>query len=207
MIFTYYEIKKLPVVVIDQFYSNDACDRIWHELCFLNNNLDKLRPPENTGSAWKKEGDDKIYLKQNSGIFLDEIYNNHKVSDILVETGKIFSPEIIKELVDRHTFFKYVKDSNADKTLLSYYESSDQYLSHSDLATVTCVSWFFKKPKSFQGGELVIEDTVSVECFNNRVIIFPSMLDHAVIPVTMEEEMLGQNYGRYSITRFISARI
>lgn len=207
MIFTYYEIKKLPIVVIDQFYSNDACERIWHELCFLNNNLEKLRGPEQTGSAWKKDGDDKIYLKQNAGIFLDDIYNNHKVSDILVETGKIFSPEIVKELVDRHIFFKYVKESNADKTLLSYYESSDQYLSHSDLATVTCVSWFFKKPKSFQGGELIIEDEITIECFHNRIVIFPSILSHAVTSVKIDDSVASQNYGRYAISKFISPNV
>jgi hypothetical protein len=207
MIFTYHEFKKLPIVVIDQFYSKEACERIWHELCFLNNGTDKLNSPDKTGSAWKEDADSKVYLKKNKGIFLDEIYTDRKISDILTETGKVFSPEIVDELVDRHIFFKFIKNSTADKTLVSYYENSDSYLPHGDVATVTFVSWFFKKPKAFQGGELVIEDTISVDCFNNRAIIFPSMLNHAVIPVKMEEQMLGQNYGRYSVTKFISARI
>ena len=207
MIFTYHEIKKLPVIVIDQFYSNDACERIWQELCFLNNGSEKLHPPEVTGGAWKESAGTKVYLKENKGLFLDEVYKNHKISDILVETGKIFSPEIVKELIDRHIFFKYVKDSTADKTLMSYYENSDHYLPHGDVATVTFVSWFFKKPKAFEGGDLVIEEELNIECFNNRIVIFPSILSHGVTPVTISEDFSNKNCGRYAISKFISTNV
>jgi hypothetical protein len=207
MIFTYHEIKKLPIVVIDQFYSADACDRIWHELCFLNNGLPKLNSPQDTGSAWEVENDKKIYLKQNKGIFLDEVYSNRKVSDILIETDKIFSKEVVEKLIEQHLFFKYIKDSTANKTLMSYYEDSDQYLPHGDVASVTAVSWFFKKPKAFVGGDLIIEHELTVDCFHNRMIVFPSILLHSVTPVKIEKEFSGRNFGRYAISKFISSNV
>lgn len=207
MIFTYHEVNKLPVIVIDKFYSEEACDRIWKELCVLNSTPDKLLPPEKTGSAWDPSEDGKIYLKQNKGVFLDEVYHNRNFSDILRETSKIFEPDICKQLIDRHQFFKYVKNSTADKTLVSYYEESDSYRAHTDCATVSMVSWFFKKPKSFSSGDIVIEDQLTIECVYNRVILFPSILLHAVLPVEIDKDLVGKNFGRYSIAKFISANI
>ena len=37
MIFSYYEVNKLPVMVIDRFYDKSAEEKIMQELLFLNN--------------------------------------------------------------------------------------------------------------------------------------------------------------------------
>ena len=62
---SYYEVKKLPVIVIDNFYGDDSCQQIWQELCFLNNNPDKFKTPENTGSAYDTVDGKKVMLKDN----------------------------------------------------------------------------------------------------------------------------------------------
>ena len=66
-----YKISDLPVAQIDNYYSEEECEKIWREIKFLNSNETKMRPPEETDSAWKldQEGN-KIYLKKNN------TYNN-----------------------------------------------------------------------------------------------------------------------------------
>jgi hypothetical protein len=206
MIFNYHEINQLPVVIIDDFYDQAAIDKIWEEMCFLNNDPRKLNgDPEATGSAFNRDANGKpIYLKQLKALFLDEIYqNNRSISNILIENRKLFSPEVTNKLVDLHPFFKYMQWVNFDSTILNYYENSDHYLSHVDRSVITAITWFYKKPKTFSGGSLIIENDLSIECNFNRVAIFSSMLSHEVSPVSLDSNFLNQNYGRFSITQLL----
>jgi hypothetical protein len=195
-------VSNLPVAIIDNFYSEKSCEKIWQELLFLNNTDQKLVDPEETGSAWKIVEDQKIYTKKNKGIFLDGVYHNRNASNILTENRQIFDPALLEELISHHVFFRYLKESNRDQTLIQYYENSDYYEYHYDRALITAVSWFNKKPKGFTGGEFVFENELTVECKHNRMIIFPSILSHAVNPVVVGENLKNQNYGRYSISQF-----
>jgi hypothetical protein len=206
MIFNYYEINKFPVVVIDEFYDLEASEKIWDEMCFLNNDSRKmLGDPESTGSAYDLDSNgNPIFLKQLKALYLDDVYQgNRTISNILLENRKIFSPEVVDKLIELHPFFKYLSLANHDTTILNYYENSDHYLPHVDLSIITALTWFYKKPKAFLGGELVIENELTVDCNYNRMVIFPSMLRHEVKPVTLHREFLNQNYGRFSISQLI----
>lgn len=207
MFFQYYEVNKLPVIIIDDFYDPKACERIWQELCFLSNHESKFKTPDQSGGAWKMVGEEKVYLKQNKCIFLDQTYLDRSISNILTENRKIFSEEVTDKLESYNQFFKYVRMANADRTLMSYYEDSDYYEPHIDNATITVISWFFKNPKAFQGGDLMIENQIKVECIHNRTVVIPSVLHHAVDPIKIDKNLVGENCGRYAISQFMSYNV
>lgn len=206
MIFNYYEVDQFPVVVIDDFFDPTAVEKIWQELCFLNNDPRKLcEDPESTGSAFDTDSNgNAVFLKQLNALYLDTAYRgNRSISNILLENRKLLTPEIFNKLIDMHPFFKYMQWINRDYTILNYYENSDYYLPHVDCAIITAISWFHKKPKTFTGGELVVNNTLTIDCKYNRLAIFSSMLTHEVRPVSLDAEFVNQNYGRFSVTQLL----
>lgn len=200
----YQEILGLPVVIIDNFYDDEEYKRIWLELDFLLNDKDRLLNPIESGSAYDiDENNEKVYLKSNKALWLDQLYADRNMSYILGINRKIFWDEIAKELPKTHTFFRYLSASNGDSTLISYYENADYYDFHEDKALITCLSWFYKKPKKFSGGTLYLEEDVKVECKDNRLIMFPSCIKHSVEPVSMPKEFENSVNGRITMTQFI----
>jgi hypothetical protein len=205
MIFTYHEVKGLPIIIIDNYYDEVAADKIWQELCFLNNDSRKFETPEETGSAWlPNEDGEKMYLRKNLACQLDRTYRNRNASNILTENRKIFSLDLRLKLEDYHVYFRALDGITADGTIVNYYENADYYMPHTDVSVATVLTWFYKNPKSFTGGQLIIENELSIECLYNRTVIFPSMLKHAVEVTIVDSQLIGQNYGRYSITQLMS---
>lgn len=192
-------------MVVDQFYDDESCEQIWQELCFINNDPAKFKPPAQTGSAYDlMDNGEKVYLKQNRAVSLDTTYLDRNMSSILTKNRKTFSAELADELTKYHLLFRYLKHGNRDGTLVSYYENEDYYLPHTDDATMTAVTWFYKKPKAFTGGEIVFENELKIDCVYNRTVFFPSILKHSVLPISMDKNLVGKNYGRYTITQLLS---
>jgi hypothetical protein len=197
----FYNVSNLPIAVIDEYYDSDACDRIWQELCFLNNDQGKLQSPTDTGSALDlKTG---VPLKRNQGIDLDSVYADRSISNILRDNKKLFRDELTDQLMQHHAFFRYLRGDPENSTLVQYYENGDHYKKHTDGAVITAITFFYKHPKSFSGGNLIFEDKLQVDCGYNRMVIFPSILFHAVESVNIDCSLVGQNFGRYSITQFV----
>ena len=196
----FYNVSNLPIAVIDEYYDSSTCERIWQELCFLNNDRRKLQSPADTGSALDNNG---LPLKRNNGIDLNSVYADHAISNILKENKKLFSNELTDKLMSQHIFFRYLRGNPENNTLVQYYEHNDHYKSHTDGAVITAITFFYKHPKSFLGGNLIFEDKLQVECGYNRTVIFPSILFHSVESVNLDSSLLGQNFGRYSITQFV----
>lgn len=202
---SFHQVYNLPIVIVDDYYSESACEKIWQELCFLNNDQEKLTGPEFTGSALdSKTG---APLKKNVGIDLDSVYSDKAISNILKENKKLFDNEFVSQLTEKNIFFRYLRGEPACSTLIQYYENEDHYKKHTDGAIITAICYFYKKPKSFSGGNFTIEDKLQVECGYNRMIIFPSILFHSVDPVKVSPSLMGQNFGRYSITQFVGSPI
>lgn len=208
MIFSYHEVNQLPVAVIDGFYNDRQQNVIMQEMFFLNNDDRKLRDPEDTGSAWVADSSvegGKRYLKKNKAVHLDEIYAaDRSISNILIENRKLFSEDICEELIKNHTMFRYLKYANRDTTLVSYYEDSDYYLPHRDDSTLTALTWFYQKPKSFQGGDLMLEEKLKIDCLHNRCIVFPSIMLHSVNEIKLDSNKKDMNFGRFTISQFVS---
>ena len=92
--------------------------------------------------------------------------------------------------------------------MISYYENNDYYKSHTDLALLTSLTWFFKQPKKFKGGNLTFTDyNVTIEVNANCTVIFPSCIKHEVSELTMKEEDLNNLNGRICMTQFFGLSI
>jgi len=194
------KIYDLPIAIIDDFYGPNEFNEILNEITFFT---DYMGDPSFTGSAFEEIDGIKEYLKKNNGLFLDEVFRDRNLSKILKHNRNLFDENLLKILVENHIFFKYILKSTKDTTLIQYYENKDYYKFHDDSATVTCISWLHKTPKKFSGGDLLFKDGTTIECLNNRMLIFPSILDHRVENVFLSDEYSNMNFGRYSITQFI----
>ena len=119
-------------LIVENAYTSIEQKLIWQELDFLTDPKKLLKSSELTRSATDDNG---IPLKQNYGVFLEEVYSDTHYSNIL---------EITKNKID-HNLFNYFpkglrdisKKANLVTTLLSYYESDDGYKSHTDQSLVT----------------------------------------------------------------------
>jgi Rps23 Pro-64 3,4-dihydroxylase Tpa1-like proline 4-hydroxylase len=190
-----------PFLQIENLYSEDELILIWKEFDFLTH-PDKLELPENTGTALDEET--KVPLKKNKGLFLDNLYSSRNISNILTITKQLFSPVILDAFSELSFGYENIKDTNKDATLLSYYENSEYYKSHKDQALYTAVSWFFKEPKSFSGGNFYFTNYgVKIEVQNNMAVIFPSFINHAVDEIVLEKNNNLTGYGRYAISQFL----
>jgi hypothetical protein len=196
----YLEVNNLPVIYFDKFYNNEDYQKLWHELTFLNYDNKMLGPNSNIG-AYDDAGQP---LKKNNGLLLDQVYSGYrKASSILDITRNIFSQEFIDTCKSTHYFFEYLASSTRDNVKVNYYEQDDEYKTHTDLGIITCVSLLYQEPKKFTGGDLIIGDK-AIECKNNRLILFPSILEHRVQKINLGKSYNGRNLGRFSITHFIS---
>jgi len=190
----------VPYVIIDDFYEPEELDLINRELEFTST---KLKDPEDTGSAFKAD----ILLKNNKGVFLDELYRFREFSDILRLNRRLFSQEVVDELINCNFGFTFLKYCTYDTTLLSYYDNDDYYEPHTDICFISAVTWFHKQPKNFTGGEFVFTDyNISIEPKNNRCVIFFSFTKHNVTPIKIINNTVPAS-GRFSLTQFISAKI
>lgn len=183
------EVYTEPVTfcIVRNFYTQD-------ELDLLGPELEKLKPhfggAEKTGSAHDILGNVK---KDNRGIFIND--KNHPICKL---NRKVLKPEFIHDLTKQNWFFKYMSHCNSDNTLVSYYEDSGHYKSHTDASVVTAIHYYWKEPKMFNGGDICFGDFV-VPVTNNCLLIFPSCTEHQVTKLT--------GSGRYAITQFIGRSV
>jgi Rps23 Pro-64 3,4-dihydroxylase Tpa1-like proline 4-hydroxylase len=189
-----------PHVIIHEMYNEEELDKIWTELEMyrkVNNFLDAER------SDTAHDPETNLALKSNLCIKLDTHYFDRNSSMILQINRKLWHPEITEQTM-KHWGLKAHKRANSDNTLLSYYEQSHYYKPHFDSFNVTALTHFFKEPLSFSGGNLQFpEFNYCLTTENNRCIIFPSPIEHAVDEVNVEEDKIEQGYGRWTMSQFM----
>ena len=191
----------LPVIFIQDFYSQKEFRAIFDELKFLSS-IDRFKGPEHYDgpeTAYDPEGN---ILISGKGMHLDVVYKDRSESDILKVNRKLFNEETTSLLESYHSFFRYVRRSNTDNTKLHYYTDGDYYKSHFDDCVVTAISFFYTEPKGYTGGDLLLEHTLTIPCLNNSMVVFPSIMWHEVTPIVMSN--FNPNMGRYSMTQFIA---
>jgi len=188
-----------PFLEIENMYSENELKLIWQELEFLNQ-LDKFEGEEETASAIGPEGE---ILKKNSGLFLDEIYNSRKISNILTVNQNLFSSHILEEFSSLCFLYENIKRTNKDITLISYYDNGGYYKPHKDDALYSAVTWFFKEPKKFNGGDFYFTDyNLKIEVKNNKTVLFPSIICHSVDEISMNK-YFPPGHGRYVMVQLI----
>ena len=182
-------------LIIEDLFTQEERDTMFDEMTYYERS-GIMEDPVDTGGARDEKGEG---LKQNKGIELDALYTERKFSNILRINRKLFQ---VLNMVNNSWFFKEIW-VNSDRTLLSYYENSDYYRSHKDAFIFTALTWFYKEPKRFTGGDLVFSDyDLTIPCEENITIVFPSNQYHVVTEVKMDDEYLGKGNGRFTMTQF-----
>ena len=196
---TIYYNEPFPYILIDDFYNQSELDGIWEELDYLCHPKRMGRSSIERGAA-TREGKS---LKNAWDMFLDCFFTSRDFSNILEINRKLIDQEIFKK--HPHWLFNHVDALNEDNTLIMYYENNDEYKPHRDLARLTGITWFYREPKKFTGGNLRFPRfDMEIECKHNRVILFPSSIHHGVEKVGMEEKDMGKKLGRFTMTQFLS---
>jgi Rps23 Pro-64 3,4-dihydroxylase Tpa1-like proline 4-hydroxylase len=192
------------MLVLDDVYTDEQRGYMWTELEYIYN-TGLLLPPEETKPA---RNDDGSIKKQNKSVFLTTIYPPEyytQSSLIMIPRTVLLQPSVVGMMEKMHPMHGILRNVNKVGPLVSYYENSDHYDSHYDEAAYTSLSYLFKEPQAFTGGDVVIDIngySVTIPIKNNRVIIFPSCYPHAVTNVHMKEEDKGKMMGRFCITQF-----
>ena len=195
----------IPYATVHNFYNEQELSDIWKELDFLTSSGSFL-PPELTATATTGPNATGKVLKQNKGVFLDNIYFKRDTSHILTHSKKIWNDDLLDFLANKNPFFKMLTLCNKDGCLLSYYENNDYYDWHNDAACFTFLVHLYREPKKFTGGDLILHPDKVIEIENNRLIVFPSFHKHSVTPVITDEKP-NSGFGRYTITNFASINI
>ena len=199
-----YYNEPFPYILIDDFYDQSELDRIWEELDYFCNPKRMGRSSIERGAATNLLNDGTRELIKNAwDMFLDNFFTSRDSSNILEVNMKLVNQEIFKN--HPHWLFNHLDALNADTTQILYYENNDEYKPHRDLARLTGITWFYREPKKFTGGNLRFPKfDVEIECKHNRVILFPSSIYHGVEKVSMEEKDMGKKLGRFTMTQFLS---
>jgi len=195
---------EFPFVLIENTYTDEQVNLILNELkSFYEKNI--FLEPSKTGSAMRKDGK---MLKKNKSIFLDDFYIKNRDNSNILKLNRILCNNLSSILsLSESWYFRYAANRRfaEDFTLVSYYGNSDDYKIHHDLAHITCLTWFYQKPKKFRGGELTLYSSNSrevIKCNNNRTVIFPSIVNHSVSEVIMDSVDDEKGLGRFCITQF-----
>lgn len=193
--------KPFEMLIIKDTFSENELNSIWYELNHLHN-VNAFLDPEKTGSARDNDGNLK---KQNKAIFLDTVYKQRNFSSILpLLEEKVLSIEVKEKMLNINPAFGNFASVNSHVTLISYYEESDYYKAHSDLSVFSTLTYIFKEPKNFIGGDIYFyindkEFKIAIE--NNLSIVFPSAYLHEVSPITMIDRTIPLS-GRHCLSIF-----
>lgn len=189
-----------PFIFIEELYTEDELTLIWKELDYYQSNSYIL--DANTSPSLTEDGESRTKKRGN---FVDNVFQRREYSNILTLSRKIFQPGLICR--SEHIFeWKYLSP-DVDDTLLSYYDDGGYYLPHHDNTVISAISWLWKEPKRFEGGDFVFEDyNMTLKCKNNSAVAFPGITLHGVTPIKMEDQYKDEGLGRYSLSHFFNFR-
>lgn len=199
-----------PGVLIDNFYSDEELKLLWREIDFLSSEkkMDYVGKDSSLHSRRKdvsSAADDQgNFLRTSYYIWMDEVYLKREYSDILTVNRKLFY-NFKSIFLDHPNWIFNTATCTEDRTLLSYYSNNDQYKKHQDTCYITVLTWFYKEPKQFDGGDLIIYNNggqTKIDLKNNRVVAFPGRLFHEVTPV-ISEQPIQPWHGRYCMSQFL----
>ena len=198
--------EEFPYILIDNFYDESELEQIWEELDYICNPLRMQRASIENGAAWmdlNKTGDKKL-LKYNWTMWLDDLFGPQRdKSTILNVNRKVFRNIGLFEH-HPHWAMNDIMSFQTDYTQIAYYEDNDEYNVHRDYARVTCLTWFYREPKRYTGGNLRFPMwDIEIESKNNRLLCFPSSIPHQATKVSMEEQYRGKKLGRFVMTQFL----
>lgn len=180
----------MPCAVFDGVLSQEEAIQIDN----IISNVALIEDKSILGSAINSLGQ----TKRNKGAWIDNFKPTNSYG---------FPTDFINRVLDNankecpNWVWRYGFHSEHIPCLVSYYEDGDGYPQHYDMAKLTLLLWLHRGDKKhFSGGDLILEDGQKIEFKNNRVILFPSVLEHSVTEVKMNNA--EKEFGRYVITGF-----
>jgi hypothetical protein len=196
----------IDAVVIDNFYSEEQLNEIMIELKFLTKPSIMVDDKHKLGTAIDSDGDS---LTRKSGVWVDQVFRNWRNSSLIsYPMQNLANKEVSDKLIEFNSLFRILHHCNTRAHLLSYYENSEYYKTHRDIAVFTVLSYFYNEPKKFKGGDVTLHSSTSdkkatVETRNNRIIIIPSCTLHEVSTIEMSSNKLSGD-GRYCCSIFLN---
>lgn len=186
-----------PYILVDDFLDEHGLSECWRTIDSLN--IPAMEGPEETGSALDMKTMKPI--KQNRGVWLTEIYDKNPglcpLMDVFIERHA----EVCSDSIDMHPAFRCLQHITYS-LLLSYYGDADRYLKHTDHSHVTTLFWLCEEEQRFTGGDLILEDSKTIEFKNNRMVMFPGYTYHEVTPVKIDSHLAELGLGRWTVSMF-----
>lgn len=180
-----------PYMVFDNVFTDDALSRMMLE---IDLNIKPIMRRDNTGGTEKKH---------TNAVFLNEVFKDPEASNVYKNTRKYMSQEMMGALSAQHWVFDALNGTQLTESIqILYYEDKDNYGQHTDLSVMTMLFWAFKQPKGFEGGDIILDDDVTIECKHNRALAMSMKLAHEVTPVKYTADV--PNRGRYCISNFFN---
>lgn len=178
-----------PYIVFDNVFTDDALSRMMLE---IDLNIKPIMRRDNTGGTEKKH---------TNAVFLNEVFKDPLASNVYKNTRKYLATEMMGLLSAHHWAFDALNGTPISESIqILYYEDKDNYGKHTDLSIMTILFWAYKEPKGFEGGDIILDDDVTIECKHNRALAMSMKLAHEVTPVKYTADV--PNRGRYCISNF-----
>lgn len=202
-----FENKNYPYLIVDDWYNKEEEKNVWKELDFYYaDNMKKMLRTETTEDVARipNEKGELTALSNSFRVQLDHFYTDRgkRLSSIMKYVDKCRRNEFHNIVRKLEPLSRLYFQTSMDSTLVSYYENNDHYHTHMDYAKFTILIWFYKQPKSFEGGDFELVDTKEkIEVKHNRLVMFPGFYQHAVSPVKTNTN-IEPGYGRTTITHF-----
>ena len=195
--------KDIPAVVIDNWYTSEELNLIWKQLNFFTQK-NMMERAEVSGSVARKRETNES-LGKNARIWLDNYFTQEGSMFNIISNS--LTPKLTYDfndlLLNCSEQFRNFATTNTNTSFVSYYEDNDEYDYHFDNSMFSMLIWLYKTPKKFKGGEFSFKkENRKIELKNNRMILFPSYLEHKVTKLNMKNS--GDNNGRYTITHFFN---
>ena len=193
-----------PHLIVENMYNDEELELIWKELKFLTYSH-KLLDANAQKTATDKDGNP---ISSTKSMILDNFYSNRNISNILTVNRKLFEHGYTQLYSQIAPHCKAINHQNTDLTTIRYYQNGDNYGSHFDSYNFTAITYFYKKPKLFVGGQLYFTEhnNYQFECEDNSMILFPSYIKHEVNEIVMDEDSLFTGNGRYAMSQFMKIR-
>jgi len=195
-----------PFIVVDNWYNPGEEKAVWKELDFLwsspRENIDR---DENTIVA--RDGRTGEARGRSYRWYINQFYTDQNLSPILNTQYKQRSKEFHSLLYDFAPYNRSFQSTNADSSLVSYYENKDYYKPHHDTFSFTCLIWMVREPRKFTGGDFILnEPDIEIKLKNNRMVLFPCSYLHEVTPINFTEKVPEEmGWGRFTLTHFYYA--
>ena len=199
----------IDAVVIDNFYSEQQLKEIMLELKWLT------KPSIMLGEEYLSSAhieDTKEFLTSKKGVFLESVFLNWNHSALIKYPLDNFSKETVRDkLLEFNPLYKIFYNIDSRTHLVSYYENSDFYKSHTDNTVFTILNYFFDEPKKFTGGDLKLysfnnKKEADIELKHNRVVIITGNTFHEVQEIKSNLHNSFSGNGRYCNAIFLNQR-